>query len=68
MYLAVEQLHLCAKSLVAKFKQGEGTNYIGEAIDLDREALEHCPPGHPKRSVSLTLLSIHLSDRYSQRG
>ena len=67
-YLPVERLHLQAQSLVAKFKEGGGINYIDKAIGLDREALEHCPPGHPQRSVSLTWLSIHLSDRHSQLG
>jgi hypothetical protein len=68
MYLPVEQLLSCAEFLAAEFEQGGGTSYIEEAIDLDREALELCPPGHPKRSVSLTQLSIHLSARYSQLG
>ena len=68
MYLPVKRLHLRAKSLVAKFEQGGGTGYIDEAIDLDREALEHCPRGHSKRSVSLTWLAKHLSDRYGQLG
>jgi CHAT domain-containing protein/tetratricopeptide (TPR) repeat protein len=68
MYLPVERLHLRANSLVAKFEQGGGTNYIDEAIVLDREALELCPPGHPKRAVSLTSLAIHLGDRYRQLG
>ena len=67
-YIPVERLHLQAKSLVAKFKQGGGTNYIDKAIDLDRKALKHCPHGHPKRSASLTLVSIHLIDRYNQLG
>ena len=68
MYLPVEQLHLRANYLVAMFEQGAGTSYVNEAIELGREALEHCPPGHPKRSVSLTWLAIHLSDRYGQLG
>jgi hypothetical protein len=54
--------------LVAKFEQGGGTSYIDEAIDLDREAPEHCPPGQPIRSVSLTWFAIHLSERYDQMG
>jgi hypothetical protein len=37
MYLPVEQLHLWANSLFAKFQLGGGTGYIDEAIDLDRE-------------------------------
>ena len=66
--LPVKQLHSRAKSLVAGFEQGGGTSYIEEAIDLDREALELCPPGHPKRSVALTFLAYHLSARYGQLG
>ena len=64
----VEQLHSRAESLVAKFKQGGGFSCIDEAIDLDRVALELCPPGHPMRSVSLTWLAEHLGDRYHQLG
>ena len=61
-------MHSRAKSLVAQFEQGGGTNYINEAIVLDREALELCPPGHPERSDCLISLGIHLSDRYNQLG
>ena len=68
MCLPVDQLHSRAQSLVAKFEQGGGTNYIDEAIVLDRKALELCPPGHPKRYISLAWLDIHLSDHYSQLG
>ena len=68
MCLAVNQLFSRAISLVAKFEQGGGTNYIDEAIVLDREALELCPPGHLKRAFSLTQLGIHLSNRYKQLG
>ena len=66
--LAVEQLGSRAKSLSAKFKQGEGSSYIDEAIDLNREALQLCPPGHPMRLDSLTWLAMHLRDRYNQLG
>ena len=68
MFLPVHWLHLRAKYFVVMFKNGGGTGYIDEAINLDREALEHCPPGHRKRSVSLTWLALHLSDRYGQLG
>ena len=68
MCVSVDQLHLRAESLVAKFEQGGGTNYIDEAIVLHREALEHCPPGHPKRHDCLTSLASHLSKRYSNFG
>ena len=67
-YLPVEQLHSRAESLVAAFQQGGGTSCIDEAIDLDRVALEICPPGHPMRSVSLIHLAIHLGNRYDQLG
>ena len=64
----VVQLFSLAISLVAQWKGGEGTSYIDEAIVLDYEALELCPPGRPERASSLTLLAIHLGDRYSQLG
>ena len=66
--LPVAQLHSRAKSLVAKFKDGGGRNYMDEAIVLDREALELCPPGHPERYVCLNQLGIHLNNRYDQLG
>ena len=66
--LPVFWLHSRAESLVDKFEEGRGTNYIDEAIVLDRKALELCSPSHPARSRSLTLLGIHLSDRYNQLG
>ncbi|KAI9567944.1 TPR-like protein [Boletus coccyginus] len=68
MCLPVEQLHSRAESLAAKFEEGRGRSYIEEAIELDREALQLCPPGHPKRSDSLTRLALHLRDRYEQFG
>jgi CHAT domain-containing protein/tetratricopeptide (TPR) repeat protein len=70
MYLPVELWHLLANCLVAKFEQGGGTNlnYIDEAILLDRDALQLCPPSHPMRSVSLIRFAIHLGRRYDQLG
>jgi len=68
MCLPVEQLHSQAQSPFAKFRQGGGTSYIEEVIDLDREALQLSPPGHPKRSVSLRYLALHLRGRYNQFG
>ena len=68
MCLPVDQLHSRAKSLVTKFKQEGENSYIDEAIVLDREALELCPPGHPERHISLSLLGVHLGDRYHQLG
>ncbi|KAI9567924.1 CHAT domain-containing protein [Boletus coccyginus] len=61
-------LHSRAESLATKFEEGGGRSYIEEAIALDREALQHCPPGHPKRSDPLTYLAQHLRDRYEQFG
>ena len=68
MYPPVEPLHSRAGSLVAEFEQGGGTSYIEGAIDLDREALDLCPPGHPTRSVSLACLAHHLWLRYGRLG
>jgi hypothetical protein len=68
MYMPVEWLHSRTESLSARFQQGGGTSYIDEAMDLDREALELCPPGHPELSVSLTFLAIHLKNCYDQLG
>ncbi|KAF8124578.1 CHAT domain-containing protein [Boletus edulis] len=67
-YLAVQQLHSQGKFLADQFKRGRGTSCIDEAIILDREALELCPPSHPMRPVSLTSLATHLRDRYNQLG
>lgn len=61
--VAVGELHSRVEPFSAEFKQGGGTNYID-----DHEALKLCSPGHPKRFVSLTWLSIHLSDGYKQLG
>jgi CHAT domain-containing protein/tetratricopeptide (TPR) repeat protein len=67
-YLPVKHCHSAADYLVAKFKQGGGASCINQAIVLDRDALQHFPPGHSMRSTSLTRLAIHLSDRYDQLG
>ena len=66
--LPVTQLHSQATFLASKFKHGGGPSYIDEAIILDREALELCPPRHPKRYVSLNHLAVDLSDRYDVLG
>ena len=68
MYLPVNWLHLRVTYLVVMFKRGGGTGYIDEAINLCREALERCPPGHRKRSVSLAWLALRLGDRYGRLG
>ncbi|KAI9567945.1 CHAT domain-containing protein [Boletus coccyginus] len=68
MCLPVTRLHSRAEFLAAKFRQGGGRSYIDEVIDFDREALQLCPPGHPKRSVSLSRLSRHLLGRFNQFG
>ena len=44
MYLPVEQLHLRAKSLVAKFKQGGGLSYIRRRSTL---IVKHWGFAHP---------------------
>ncbi|KAI9567903.1 CHAT domain-containing protein [Boletus coccyginus] len=64
----IQKLHSRAEPLAVEFKQGGEGSCIEEAIDLDREALQLCPPGHPRRLVSLTYLACHLLDRYDQLG
>ena len=61
-------MHSQAKLFASKFKHGGGTSHINEAIVLDREALELCPPRHPKRYIALNRLAIDLSDRYDVLG
>ena len=67
-YLPVKRLQSRANSLSAKFKQGGGTRYIDEAIDLDRQALALCSHGYPERPGLLSQLALHLGDRYNQLG
>ena len=68
MWLAVDQLLSRAESLAARFREEGGRSYIDQAIALDREALELCPPGHPERHVSLWSLALVLGYRYDQFG
>ncbi|KAN0094895.1 CHAT domain containing protein [Tylopilus felleus] len=66
----IEELHERANALAASFNpDGNGTtDCIDKAIVLDRKALELCPPGHPLRSDSSSLLAAHLDKRYKQLG
>ena len=41
---------------------------MDEAIDLDRQALELCPPAHYMRFLSLTCLALHLVRRFNEHG
>ena len=68
MCLAVDQLLSRAESLVTRFQEEGERSYIDQAIVLDREALELCPPGHPERDDSLSSLAGHLGHRYDQLG
>ncbi|KAN0082482.1 CHAT domain containing protein [Tylopilus felleus] len=65
---AKKNLHSRAGSLLRKFRLGEGTRYLDQAVVLCREALELCPQGHPNRSVSLNDLASCLRTRYTQLG
>ncbi|KAN0094894.1 CHAT domain containing protein [Tylopilus felleus] len=62
----IEELHERANALAASL--ADGTDSIDEAIVLDRQALELCPPGHQLRSGSSSLLATHLDRRYRQQG
>ncbi|KAI9567906.1 TPR-like protein [Boletus coccyginus] len=68
MCLPVEQLLSRAESLASEFREGGGRSCIEEAIELDREALQLCPSGYPKRYDSLSRLARHLRVRYRQFG
>ena len=70
-YPPVKQLHSQANLLAAKFEQGEGANYIDDAINLDREALELCQPGHqrdPFLYLSLRFISVIVMTSLEQEG
>jgi hypothetical protein len=66
--VSVDQILAQAESTFAKFEKGDGTDHISEAIVLDCQALDRCPPGHRQRWSSLTRLSIHIWGRYSHLG
>ena len=68
MCLPVEQLLSRANSLVTKFEEGSETVYIDDAIVLDREALDLCPPGHSTRPTAMSQLAYHLCYRYTRLG
>ena len=58
--LPVKQFLSKAASLVTKFERGSEAVYIDEAITLDREAPDLCPPSHHTRSAILSQLARHL--------
>ena len=62
MCLTVSWLVSRAQSAPAKLQQA------GEAFVLDREALELCTAGYPRRSACLCQLASHLSTRYELLG
>jgi hypothetical protein len=48
--------------------QWDGTDHISEAIVLDCQALDRCPPGHEVQWSSLDKLGGHLWGRYNHLG
>ena len=68
MYLTVSQMLSRVESPATKFRQDSEARYIDEAIALDREALELCGAGHPRRSDCLFRLAFHLGARYELLG
>ena len=68
MSLPVSLLLSRALSVSATFEQDGEPHHINEAIILDREALELCTTGHPRRSACLFQLSLHLGARYDLLG
>jgi hypothetical protein len=57
-----------AESLEICFDQTGEESLLVEAIDLNREALSLHPTGHPKRSMSCTILAASLCSRFMQVG
>jgi tetratricopeptide (TPR) repeat protein len=55
-------------SLWARYAQCGDLNLLDEAIELEREALDLHPPGHPDRAVSCANLGDSLRTRYEQCG
>ena len=59
-------LNNLALHLSSRYKQLGAIEDLEEAIVLSREALDHCPQGHPDRYMSLNSLARHLASRYEQ--
>ena len=66
--MLVSELLSWADDLCEEFQQGGDDRYIDEAIALDREALDLCPRGHPRRFGCLLDLARHLGNRYNRLG
>jgi CHAT domain-containing protein/tetratricopeptide (TPR) repeat protein len=52
----------------AAFSHGGALRDLEAAIEHGREALQHSPPGHPKRAIRLNNLAIALSERLTTTG
>lgn len=68
MHLPVEQLLSQTCPLSDEFRRCSEIRYIDQAIILNREALDICTPGHPKRPNCLVALSWHIWTRYEHLG
>ncbi|KAN0084272.1 CHAT domain containing protein [Tylopilus felleus] len=55
-----------AEACFAKFKQEGRRSHIDEAVNLGKEALDLCPPGHHKRAEASSSLAIYLHARYQR--
>ena len=55
-----------AEARFDKFEREGRASYIDEAVKLGNEALDLCPPGHRKRAVASSSLTIYLHARYQR--
>jgi hypothetical protein len=57
-----------ANALTSRFEKFRDINALAEAVELHRQALALCMPGHPDRSMSLNNLANTLQTRAEQLG
>ncbi|KAF9069369.1 CHAT domain-containing protein [Rhodocollybia butyracea] len=55
-------------NLLNHFKETGHLEDLDTSIQLNRDALEHCPVGHPHRGFPLNSLSEGLTNRFEQTG
>ena len=63
-WVLVSRLLRKAKARFAKFQREGRRSYIDEAVNLGNEALDLCPPSHPKRAVVSSSIAFYLHARY----
>jgi tetratricopeptide (TPR) repeat protein len=59
---------LLAFSLFIQFERSGEISLLDEGINIQREALDICPPDHPSRIELCENLGVHLTTRYKYTG